>query len=321
MSAATSMPRPTRRKEFGVSPQLAGRGLVDSRLALGLAGLGGAWGPVDEGESLATVTRALERGVRVFDAAPSYGAAEKLLGRALAAWRGPRPVVSTKVGRLPARDAHEGRFDCSTAALRDSLQRSLDTLGLPAVDLLFLHEPEYVPPAERARVVADLRQFQAEGRAHRLGLAGGHGAGWDGFVESGAFAVVMLFRRLDPVIFAGLTDDVPRIRRAGLLTYGASPLHMGLLGSRHDEFVCERPHWVWGPQIDRAIRLKELADKNGLTLASLAHRFAFGLAELDRVVVGAGTPAQLDAALADFAAGPLSAEVFDEVCRVNAETG
>lgn len=321
MSAATSTPRPTRRTEFGVSSQLDGRGLGESRLALGLAGLGGAWGPVDEAESFATVTRALERGVCVFDAAPAYGAAEKLLGRALAGWRGPRPVVSTKVGRLPARDAHEGRFDYSTEALRDSLQRSLDTLGLPAVDLLFLHEPEYVPPAERDRVVADLRQIQAEGRAHRLGLAGGHGAGWDGFVESGAFAVVMLFRRLDPVIFDGLTDDMPRIRRAGLLTYGASPLHMGLLGARHDEFVRERPPWVWGPQIDRAIRLKELADINGLTLAGLAHRFTFGLAELDRVVVGASTPAQLDAALADFAAGLLPAEVFNEVCRVNAETG
>ncbi|HAX41380.1 MAG TPA: aldo/keto reductase [Opitutaceae bacterium] len=321
MSTSAGEPRPTRRTEFGVSPQLAARGLGESRLALGLAGLGGTWGPVDEGESLATIFHALERGVRVFDAAPSYGSAEKLLGRALAQWSGPRPIVSTKVGRVPWPDLHEARFDHSDTGLRDSLRRSLDALGLPAVDLLFLHEPEFTPMAERPRVVERLRQFKEEGLARRLGLASGHGTGWDGLLESGAFDVVMLFRRLDPVIFDGLAEDVPRVRRQGALIYGASPLHMGLLGARHEEFVRERPHWVWGPQIDRAIRLQALAEQHGLTLASLAHRFAFGLAELDRVVVGASNRAQLDAALADFAAGPLPAEVFAQVCRVNAATG
>jgi aryl-alcohol dehydrogenase-like predicted oxidoreductase len=308
--------KPTRRTEFGSSPQLAARGLGDGRLALGLAGLGGTWGPVDEGESLATILEALARGVMAFDAAPSYGSAEKLLGRALAQWSGPRPMVSTKVGRVPWPDLHEARFDHSDAGLRDSLRRSLDVLGLPAVDLLFLHEPEFTPMAERPRVLARLRQFKQEGLTRRLGLASGHGAGWDGLLESGVFDVVMLFRRLDPVIFDGLAEDVPRVRRQGALIYGASPLHMGLLGARHDEFVRERPHWVWGPQIDRAIRLREIAERRGMSLASLAHRFTFGLAELDRVVVGASNRVQLEAALADFAAGPLPAELFDEICRL-----
>jgi aryl-alcohol dehydrogenase-like predicted oxidoreductase len=302
--------------EFGSSSQLTARGLGDSRFALGLAGLGGTWGPVDEGESLATIIHALERGVTAFDAAPSYGSAEKLLGRALAQWSGPRPIVSTKVGRVPWPDLHEARFDHSDAGLRDSLRRSLDVLGLPAVDLLFLHEPEFTPMAERPRVLAQLRQFKEEGLTRRLGLASGHGVGWDGFLESGAFDVVMLFRRLDPVSFEALAEDVPRVRRCGCLIYGASPLHMGLLGARHDEFVRERPKWVWGPQIDRAIGLQALADQYGLALASLAHRFTFGLGELDRVVVGASNRAQLAVTLADFAAGPLPAELFDEICRL-----
>ena len=49
MTAPGVLLRPTRRPEFGVAPILAERGLGDSRLALGVAGLGGAWGPVDEG--------------------------------------------------------------------------------------------------------------------------------------------------------------------------------------------------------------------------------------------------------------------------------
>ncbi|MBK8858777.1 MAG: aldo/keto reductase [Opitutaceae bacterium] len=307
------MPRPTRRTDFTVPPELAARGLGRGRLVLGLAGLGGAWKPVDPGESVATVLHALEHGIDAFDPAPAYGEAEKVLARALAQWRGPRPIISTKVGRLPARDAHEFGFDHTPAGLRASLERSLEILGLPQVDLLYLHEPEYVTPADRPRVVETLRQLQADGLARKLGLAGGFGEGWDGILETGIFEIVMLFRRLDPVIFDGLAADLPRLRQAGVLVYGASPLHMGLLGSRFDEFVRERPDWVWGPQIDRAIRLKALADKNGLTLRELAHRFMFGIGELDRIVIGASNLAELSTALADFEAGPLPEEMFAAV--------
>lgn len=312
------MPHPTRRPDFTDSPELAARGLGRGRLVLGLAGLGGAWRPVDAGESVATVLHALEHGIDAFDPAPAYGEAEKVLARALAQWRGPRPIVSTKVGRLPARDAHEFGFDHTTAGLRTSLERSLEILGLPQVDLLYLHEPEYVEPADRPRIFDTLRQLQADGLARKLGLAGGFGEGWDGFLEAGAFDVVMLFRRLDPVTFDGLDTDLPRLRRAGVLVYGASPLHMGLLGSRYDEFVRERPGWVWGPQIDRAVRLKSLADKNGLPLRELAHRFMFGVGELDRVVIGASNRAELNTALADFAAGPLPRDLFEDVCDAQA---
>lgn len=296
---------------------MAELGLGGHRLALGLAGLGGSWGPVDEEESIATISRALELGVKVFDTAPAYGTSEKLLGRALIQWRGPRPVISTKVGRLPGRDAHEESYDYTADGMRRILERSLGLLGLSEIDLLFLHEPQRVPLAERPAVVTALQRFQSEGLVKHLGIAGGSGAEWDGLVESGAFAVAMLFRRLDPCIMDGVNDDVPRLRRAGMAIYGASPLHMGLLGARHEQFLRERPGWVWTPQINRAVELKALAEKHGLSLATLAHRFTFSLGELDRVVIGAGNRAQLDDALRDFGAGPLPAELFDAVCQIN----
>ena len=308
------VPRPTRRAHDPMDAGLGRRGLRGERLAFGLAGIGGAWGPMDQGVARATLRRAVELGIGCFDAARSYGNSESLLGEVLAGWRGPRPVVSTKVGRLSGQDPHDEVFDFSPAGLRDSLARSLATLGLPAVDLLVLHEPDYVPPAERARVGDTLRQFQADGLAHRLGLAGGHGRGWDGFIEAGAFDVVQLFCRLDACIFDGLAEDLPRVRRAGLATYGASPLHMGLLGSRHEEFLRAPPEWVWAAPRARALRLRALADRRGLTLPALAHRFLFSVAEIDRVVIGARTPAELEDAWAAWQAGPLPADVFAEVC-------
>jgi aryl-alcohol dehydrogenase-like predicted oxidoreductase len=315
-ASSSSGPRPTRRERFQPSIALDRLGLGGTPLALGLAGVGGAWGPVDAAVGLDTVRLALEKGVEAFDAAPSYGTAERLLGAALSTWRGPRPVISTKVGRKPARDGLEIKFDYTPASMRSSLERSLELLQVPQVDLLFLHEPEFVPREERARVVATLRQLQADGLARRLGLAGGHGEGWDGYIESGGFDVVMLFRRLDPCIFDGLAADVPRARAAGLATYEASPLHMGLLGSRYDEFMQNRPDWLWPKSVERAVRLRALAERSGLTLPELAHRFVFGAAEIDRVVIGARNPAELLDALAAWRAGPLPAELFDAVCAI-----
>ena len=305
--------RPTRQESFTPAEALERIGLRGDRLALGLAGIGGAWGPLDEGVARETLRQAVEFGLGVFDVAPSYGTAEKLLGEVLAGWRGPPPVVSTKIGRLSGRDGLHIKFDYSGASLRESLQRSLEALGLPAVDLLFLHEPFLVPVEERPRVVGLMRQLQADGLTRRLGLAGGSGDGWDGYIESGCFDVVMLFRRLDAAILDGLAADVPRVRQAGLATYGASPLHMGLLGGRYDKFVRERPAWVWAPQIERAIRLRALADKHGMPLPTLAHRFLFSTAEVDRAVIGPRTPEELTAALADFSAGPLPEGLFAEI--------
>lgn len=310
-------PRPTRRAGAQPPAALIARGLGESRLAFGLAGLGGAWGPVDPGLARETLQLAFSLGIHVFDVAPAYGTAEALLGEALRTWRGPRPIVSTKVGRLPGRDALEMRYEHGSESLRDSLRRSLDQLGLPAVDLLFLHEPEEVPHGERARVADTLQGLRGEGLVHRLGLGGGDGPAWDGFIETGVFDVVMLFRRLDACIFDGLADEVPRLRRAGLATYGASPLHMGLLGSRHHEFLRERPEWVWTRPAARAVRLRELAEARGIPLSMLAHRFAFSLEELDRVVIGARSPAELQDAWAAFTAGPLPAELFDAVCAAH----
>lgn len=307
-------PRPTRREHDTPSTALERPGLGRGRVAFGLAGIGGAWGPVDPGVARETLQLSLELGLTIFDLAPSYGTAEKLLGEALASWRGPRPVISTKVGRLPAQSGHVEKFDFTPETMRASLERSLATLGVPAVDLLFLHEPQYVDPADRARVIATLRQLQADGFTRRLGIAGGHGASWDGYFETGLFDVVMLFRRLDACIFDGLPDDIPRVRRAGLAIYGASPLHMGLLGSRYDEFLRDRPDWVWADPIARAIRLRAVAERSGLTLPMLAHRFLFSVEEIDRVVIGARNPAELLDAWEAWRAGPLPADLFDAVC-------
>lgn len=318
-AAASRGPHDDYLPQWKVSPKLSARGLGESRLALGLGGLGGAWGPVDQGESLETLRHALHVGVTVFDTAPAYGTGEKLLGRALAEWRGPKPIISTKVGRLPAGDALDMKCDYHPSAMRDSLRRSLDVLGVECVDILLLHEPEMVPHADRERAFAALKQFQAEGLTRRLGLGGGFGAAWDGLLVPGAIDVVMNYARFNAATLIGRIEDQPRIRAAGALFYAASPLVMGLLGSRHDTFMRERPDWIPADLYRRAAALSDLAKRRGLTLPDLAHRFLFALAGADRVVIGAANLSEFKTAWTAWTAGPLPPEIFAEAWAVAAK--
>ncbi|MGO4428337.1 aldo/keto reductase, partial [Streptomyces sp. MCAF7] len=151
-------------------------GLSVSRLGLGLASIGGLFAPVPAQQAAATVERAWELGIRLYDTAPvyGYGRSETYAGAAL----GPRPrgqyVLCTKVGRLiePGgpdtqpiwADPPPGlgpRLDFSYPAVMRSLTESLDRLGLDRIDVLHVHDPDQDFPTavtHAYRALAELRR-------------------------------------------------------------------------------------------------------------------------------------------------------------------
>jgi aryl-alcohol dehydrogenase-like predicted oxidoreductase len=74
-----------------------------SVIGLGTWAIGGpwtwGWGPQDDTESIATISRALEMGVNWIDTAPVYGLgrSEEIVGRAIEGLRD-KPIVATKCG-------------------------------------------------------------------------------------------------------------------------------------------------------------------------------------------------------------------------------
>jgi aryl-alcohol dehydrogenase-like predicted oxidoreductase len=113
-----------------------------STIGFGAWAIGGAWGPVDDRQSMAALHRALDRGINLFDTADVYGDghSERLLGRLRRERREPF-IVATKVGRRimpPTPQAY------SRGNLTAFVERSLENLGVEAVDLVQLHTP---PPA------------------------------------------------------------------------------------------------------------------------------------------------------------------------------
>src|SRR5687768_3464967 len=78
---------------------LGSQGLTVSALGLGCMGMSQAYGPADEDESVATLLRAVEVGITLFDTANVYGLGhnEQLVGRVLADHRD-QVVLATKFG-------------------------------------------------------------------------------------------------------------------------------------------------------------------------------------------------------------------------------
>ena len=149
---------------------------------LGTAPLGGLFEQVvDDAAARAVVDRRLgARGLRLFDTAPLYGSglAEERLGRRARqpAARGVRALDQgrTRCSRpgapsagFPGAPPLEPVFDFCAEGILRSLEESLERLGLDAVDVALLHDPD--EPHARRRDARSRRLRRASPRAVGVG--------------------------------------------------------------------------------------------------------------------------------------------------------
>ncbi len=286
-----------------------------SRLVYGCSGLGGVWGETNYDESVDCLLYAFENGIRSLDTSPSYNQSETVVGKALKQWKGERPFISTKVGRLKSENAHDTVVDYSASRMTQSVEESLETLGVDYVDLLFLHEP-YLVPLERMDEVLDiLKGFVQKGYARSLGVGGNPTDGFRPYIKKDNFQVVSGFLKVDACNLDGFKKDLPHNHEAGVAYYAASALHFSLLGNRYEQYVTNPPNdeWITAKDVENARKLKAIADREGMKISSLAQRFLFSMAEANRVVMGARKIEQIKSTMADWNAGLLPKTLFEEI--------
>ena len=126
----------------GLVPQVIDNGLPASRVILGTAQLGSAYGvansagdPGDEGAA-AIVAAAFSHGITVFDTAPGYGRSEERLGATLAGALRGRGRVMTKLDHTVVETIGNGD---GRAAVDASVFRSMARLRSSRLDTLLLH--------------------------------------------------------------------------------------------------------------------------------------------------------------------------------------
>ncbi len=145
------------------------QGLEVSAIGLGCMGMSQSYGVPDDKESVATLHRALELGVRFLDTAEAYGpfTNEELLGRALAGKRD-QVVLATKFGFRFEGERLSGT-DSRPAHIREVTEASLRRLRTDRIDLLYQHRVDPAVPIED--VVGAMADLVREGKVRFLGLS------------------------------------------------------------------------------------------------------------------------------------------------------
>jgi aryl-alcohol dehydrogenase-like predicted oxidoreductase len=152
--------------------KLGDSNLEVSAIGLGCMGMSFSYGTPeerDEGESIATIHRAIELGVTFFDTAEVYGpyTNEELLARGLKGRRD-QVVIATKFGFKIENGGIAG-LDSRPQRVREAVEGSLRRLATDRIDLLYQHRVDpAVPIEETVGAMADLVR---EGKVRFLGLS------------------------------------------------------------------------------------------------------------------------------------------------------
>jgi aryl-alcohol dehydrogenase-like predicted oxidoreductase len=150
--------------------KLGAAGPEVSEIGLGCMGMSAFYSGRDEGESVATLERAVELGITFFDSADMYGMGEneELVGRVLKPYRD-RIVLATKFANTWTADRQRGPIRGDAAYVRQACDASLKRLGWDVIDLYYQHRVDpRVPIEETVGAMADLVKA---GKVRHLGLS------------------------------------------------------------------------------------------------------------------------------------------------------
>lgn len=265
---------------MGTSPEQRRLGAGGPRVgAIGLGTMGmsdGYYGAADDGESIATIRHAVDRGATLIDTADVYGDGhnEELVGRALQGLRD-RVVLATKTGLVTT--AAGLTVDARPQRIAAALDASLARLGTDHVDLYYLHriDPE-VPVEESVGAMADLVRA---GKVRHIGLSEVGPTTLRRAVAVHPVAAVQseysLWNR-DPE--AAL---LPVLRETGTALVAFSPLGRGFLTGAspapddlaEDDLRRRLPRFTGdnrAANLPIADRVREVADRHGATPAQVA---------------------------------------------------
>jgi len=295
--------------------------LAVSALGLGCMTMSDTYGPAEEADALATLDRALERGVNFFDTADIYGNAtnEVLVGKALRDRRDGL-VIATKFGiereAWPKQEV-DGRPEYVRQACDESLQR----LGLDRIDLYYQHRADTTVPIEET--VGAMGELVTAGKVLHLGLSE---ASVDTIRRAAATHPITALQSEWSLWSRDIEDEiVPTCREHGIGIVPYSPLGRGILAGSvagagdlaERDFRKGNPRFQ-GENLDKNVALvgevRSVAEAHGVTPAQVA--LAWLLRQGDDVVPIPGTkrPGRIDENL-----GALDVALTDDdVARLDA---
>jgi aryl-alcohol dehydrogenase-like predicted oxidoreductase len=312
--------------------RLGGQGLEVSALGLGCMGMTHAYGAGDERSGLETIHRALELGITFLDTAEVYGpyTNEELVGRAIAGRRD-EFEIATKFGFAinpdrPSDRAVDGRPENARRACDGSLRR----LGIDHIDLFYQHRVDPDVPIEET--VGAMAELVDAGKARYLGLSE---AAPETIRRAHATHPITAVQNEYSLWTRDPEDEVlVTVRELGIGLVAYSPLGRGFLTGQirslsdlpEDDWRRGNPRFqedALKENLKLADRVRELAERRGVTAAQLALAWVMAKGEDFVPIPGTKSPRRLEenAAAADIKLSPGDVEELDDAVSPEAVRG
>ena len=258
-------------------------GMQLSWLSYGASSLGQEFRAVDLNEAIRSVHTALDLGMNFIDTSPYYGRglSECLLGIALRGIPRDRYYLGTKLGRYAPR-----HFDFSARRVAESVDISLERLGVDYLDIMLCHDIEFV---EMSQIVEEtlpaLRKIQQEGKVRFIGVSG---------YPMNMFRYVLDRTELDIVLSYNhftlqntmLANLVPYLQSKGVGVMNAAPFSARLLTN------ASLPPWHKATEKVRAVcrQAAEHCSSKGVDIAQLALQYSLSNPDMATCIVGSANP-------------------------------
>jgi aryl-alcohol dehydrogenase-like predicted oxidoreductase len=280
-----------------ITRKLGQQGPNVSAIGLGCMGMSDFYTTgIDEKESIATLHRALELGVTLFDTADMYGpyTNESLLGRAL---EGKREGIylASKFGIVRTADPHARGVNGRPEYIRESIEGSLTRLNTDYLDLYYQHRIDPNVPIEET--IGAMAELVKAGKVRHIGISEASAATIERAHKVHPLAAVQseysLWSR-DPEH----NDVLATCRKLGIAFVAYSPLGRGFLTGElrtPDDFAADdyrrfSPRFQgenFGRNLELVEQVKALAAIKGISASQLA--LAWVLAQGEEIIPIPGT--------------------------------
>jgi len=289
-------------------------GVEVSRLSLGTAALGGLYTSVSDADCTDTVLTAIDNGINFIDTAPHYGkgTSEVRIGNALAGRDRSTFVISTKIGRLlvpsttdiddffmDADNTVERKFDFSASGVRQSLEGSLERLGIDSVEILFIHDPDANADEAILEAYPELDRMRSEGIIKAIGVGMNQCETPTRVIKETDIDMVLIAGRYSLLDQKALEGLLPTALERNVDIIAAGVFNSGILAN-----PVKGATYDYVPASDellaKAVRIREVLDGHKVSLTSAALQFPLRHPAVKSVLVGCRSAAEVETNIAEF---------------------